>query len=584
MKAFVKMSKKSISVFMAVVMIMTAWVCAVPVFAADECTHSDSDAEKVTVSATCTQKGYELTTCKICGKVKETKELEALGHEYGEPEFKPATCTEYAGKLYTCIKCDEKEAGHSYFDRDYTKKPLGHDMTDWYYVQNANSSYTKRQNCLREECDYVVDDANKDTNEVYEYYKVTYKNPYSTDITNATQIKTISNGAVVSNGVYSNKEIGVEYVIKGTKAQTPSSNYSKAYKAPTEAAGKYAHTGWTVVTPSASLDNVTTNMVAEAQFEKRDAYYTVQFYNYTGAYLEGTRTILHGHSVEAPKAVPTHPDTLAKEYTFDHYQVKGTEIVADLNHIYNNVEFEAVFTATDRQYKIVYHDAAGNKIDGVNDIVKIGDMVTNGFITKPEKASDDKYSYKFDCWQYANGSSVNLNRFNLNNENNVTTEELEDGTVEKNIVNVYPKFTKVRAYRTLILDIQDEYSFVATDSVVKIYDENNLFVTSAVVGEENLKIENLAVGTYRIVVTHVNKDEVLEKTIYLEKFVPENEDDVDNGQTVQMVFTFNENPGVFECTCFCHVPVLGRLFAWYVKLFNRITGSKTPCCADCKYL
>ncbi len=76
----------------------------------------------VTKEPTCTEKGEESRTCSRCGE-KETREIDALGHDYVAVVTAP-TCTEKGFTTYTCSRC-----GDSYV-ADYVDA-LGHDFGEW---------------------------------------------------------------------------------------------------------------------------------------------------------------------------------------------------------------------------------------------------------------------------------------------------------------------------------------------------------------------------------------------------------------------------------------------------------------------
>ena len=62
----------------------------------------------VVKEATCTEKGVEHRLCSICG-AEETREIEALGHEFSEyfTVDKAPTVTEEGSKSRHCVRCDE---------------------------------------------------------------------------------------------------------------------------------------------------------------------------------------------------------------------------------------------------------------------------------------------------------------------------------------------------------------------------------------------------------------------------------------------------------------------------------------------
>lgn len=72
--------------------------------------HTPTIVQENVINATCDEKGSydEVTYCEICEKElsRESKELEALGHNY-ESEVKEPTCTEQGYTTYTCTRCED---------------------------------------------------------------------------------------------------------------------------------------------------------------------------------------------------------------------------------------------------------------------------------------------------------------------------------------------------------------------------------------------------------------------------------------------------------------------------------------------
>ena len=71
------------------------------------------------VPPTCTEKGYTLHKCSICGDEYKDIETNALGHKYTSSVTKKASCTEDGTMTYTCDCGDSytetiKAAGHKY--------------------------------------------------------------------------------------------------------------------------------------------------------------------------------------------------------------------------------------------------------------------------------------------------------------------------------------------------------------------------------------------------------------------------------------------------------------------------------------
>ena len=97
----------------------------------------------VTVPAECESAGEEIRTCGRCGNV-ETRETEPLGHDY-EAEIVEPACTENGYTLYSCGLC-----GHTY--KDNATEPLGHDYEVTETEGTVDSPSVKHYKCRR--CGY----------------------------------------------------------------------------------------------------------------------------------------------------------------------------------------------------------------------------------------------------------------------------------------------------------------------------------------------------------------------------------------------------------------------------------------------
>lgn len=90
------------------------------------CSHKYSTK---TIAPTCTEKGYTLHTCSLCGNSYKDNYTDTKGHSYGSwTVTKAATCTESGVKTRTCSRCGNKETqvipatGHSYGSWTTTKE------------------------------------------------------------------------------------------------------------------------------------------------------------------------------------------------------------------------------------------------------------------------------------------------------------------------------------------------------------------------------------------------------------------------------------------------------------------------------
>ena len=80
-------------------------------------------ADPVWVEATCTEPGYNKHTCTICGEFYGTDYTQPLGHSYEQTQV-AASCTAQGYTLHSCKAC-----GHSYCD-NFTEK-TAHDYGNW---------------------------------------------------------------------------------------------------------------------------------------------------------------------------------------------------------------------------------------------------------------------------------------------------------------------------------------------------------------------------------------------------------------------------------------------------------------------
>ena len=104
--------------------------------------HSYGEWETV-ASAGCESAGEEVRTCARCDDV-ETRKTEPLGHDYEAEVVEPA-CTEGGYTLYSCGLC-----GHTY--KDNATEPLGHDYEVTETEGTVDSPSVKHYKCRR--CGY----------------------------------------------------------------------------------------------------------------------------------------------------------------------------------------------------------------------------------------------------------------------------------------------------------------------------------------------------------------------------------------------------------------------------------------------
>lgn len=94
------------------------------------CTHKHMGEWEVSKAATCTEKGVEIRQCNDC-KGKETRDIDATGHNFGEWEVsKAATCNEAGEESRKCNSCDAVETREI--------EATGHSYGEWQVVNAAN--------------------------------------------------------------------------------------------------------------------------------------------------------------------------------------------------------------------------------------------------------------------------------------------------------------------------------------------------------------------------------------------------------------------------------------------------------------
>ena len=116
--------------------------------------------------ATCTQQGYTLYTCTLCGETKKDDYIKALGHNYKEQPI-AATCTTKGYTRYTCLTCgDQYEVT--------TSAELGHKFVE--IVVPANCTHKGYTTHFCTTCGYEYSDKYEDeTGHVYEDETRLYK-------------------------------------------------------------------------------------------------------------------------------------------------------------------------------------------------------------------------------------------------------------------------------------------------------------------------------------------------------------------------------------------------------------------------
>ena len=101
------------------------------------------DYEKIKVPNTCTEKGYTVNVCKICGKVKETNTVKAAGHKWSEWKVvTTANCAHAGLKTHYCTVCGK-------YATATIAKTTDHKWSDWKTTGFSfkNKTSTQKRTC-----------------------------------------------------------------------------------------------------------------------------------------------------------------------------------------------------------------------------------------------------------------------------------------------------------------------------------------------------------------------------------------------------------------------------------------------------
>ena len=153
------MKRKIFAAFLSLMMVISmlptsAFATEVDVPA--DCQHANAHWETVK-EATCTELGKEVKHCHDCEKDLEEREIPALGHDLQPTgEFVDPTCTEGAGEVYACSRCDYTET--KVIEGDAAIPALGHDMKETVVPATCKEGGYTLHECQREGCDYSFKD------------------------------------------------------------------------------------------------------------------------------------------------------------------------------------------------------------------------------------------------------------------------------------------------------------------------------------------------------------------------------------------------------------------------------------------
>lgn len=540
-----KTGKKFLSVFLAMLIVITSSFVAVPSFAAVDVVEHDEHFFEFSAKhePTCTKDGYELWVCTVsgCTASQERNIKPAYGHTYKPYEKEPG-CTEpgIVGK-----KCDVCGT----LDKDsvtYTD-PVGHMMSSMRYeAQEDGTYYYYMSNCGRDGCGYTEYETYEDGEKV-KYYTVEFRNEWvakdhfvAEDGTVLAYSDDETERYTTDSKVYYVKENGSAGVYDG---DTPQRDKTEAY-------GEYEFLGWKTEKSdekyrfNTDLDTftVTENTVFTAEFKGIEKYYDVDFYDgYKNISKEdepedfgvvALQHVKHGETIKynpAENLTPknTQDKSMHYYYVFNGWDLKyvpGEEkpLVESGNgyygdavktvKIYSDHTVRPLWDAIPKQYKVIYHDFYGDIIrteDGEDGVI-FGYAETPSFIPSVEDMmipqNDPAYYYEFGMgpfrayqWRdtYEEGGNLkDVYALTVPDgvlEYNEEFDRLNPGwnDIDKGIIHLYPNIVKKAQYYNIYIEVMDiDGQSPAYDAVVQVTypvpeGQATTLVTAPVIADEN---------------------------------------------------------------------------------------------------
>ena len=407
--------------------------------------------EKVTKEPTCTETGVRSKTCRYCGEVVKTEDIDALGHVAGEYRvITDPKCDSTGSKILTCGRCstDERkvdigepikdadgkitgfdgkaveipELGHAWkidgevYSKEEVDKETGETITVWYqnYVCKNDSKHTKEEKL-------------KD-----------YQPPVA-----ATVTFDFNGGSYVVPAVGNPNEFGyVPEMLKGTQTISTfvgesiiASDVETAIKQDT-ATYKYTFSHWATKNADGTYTAVKFPIEVKgdatyyAIYAEKHVNYTITYYKEDGTTEFKKTGYLHNGEEVTLAGGPAKAETNLVKYEFAGWQLTtGDTVYTDKVTINGaNINLKATYKEISKQYAVTYAYSSSNQIHTyLVDAGTAAPDVTKDFYI--EKAYDAKYHYTFKEWnRAAQLASVESNIYTTPNFDSAQhTYDHEDG-------------------------------------------------------------------------------------------------------------------------------------------------------------
>lgn len=567
------------------------------------------DLVQTVVAPTCTERGYTIFSCKGCGMVYRDLFVPALEHEYDDGVYEAATCTTPGRVKYTCHRTDEhgNECGHYYYVEYEDEPALGHDLSDWSFVEHpsVNDAYAKWCYCQRTGCTYSIYESgagedHQAADGVNIYYQVNYFNEWVTDTYDVLTQNKLYSGLDISYTklakTYKTEKLATVYVLKNCGAVY---NGATPVREKDVNWGDYTFEGWTLkagrlpaalvetdentgaVTNDfltdgdgkaiiADLSSITKNVDVYAFFRCKEVYYGVTFVNANGRPITIREHILHGHSAEYPTdfGTPTTPENVYYKYEF-----KGWSY--DWAHVYDNVSVFAEYNAIQKRYTLMYYDWDGTFLG--SESIAYGEAAQHVPVVK-EREEDSTYIYSFlNKWTLENGTEVDLTNF----------ASVSDDTPEGTEIRIFAKHSQRMKLYHVSLTVFDPYSQLLAGGTVQVSDSRGQLVAKVTTDDNGVASFSVNFSTvYTVKITRGNY--AIEGTMTLDPQNPgtillrERVGNVDKeyyGTVTLIDYTNDPDIPAESCSCICH-SFLGGFWITLMNLLYRLFGTKHVCCYD----
>ncbi len=358
--------------------------------------------EKVTLEPTCTEQGVRSKTCRYCGEVVKTEDIDALGHVAGEYRvITEPTCYSTGSKILTCKVCGV-DIGEPVKDKEGEFSGDAVTIPALVHAWVAEGEPYKGDK-LDEEGDVVYDETGAAVQVWYQDYKCSNAGCTETKSEETEYEEKISavikfvNGDGEANTQTVNKYVGES--VNGVDVTAPTKDADKTYT--------YTFSHWATKNDDGTYTEakfpieVKGDATYYAIFAEKYINYTITYYAEDGQTEIGKTGYLHnGEEVTLDKG-PAKAETTYKTYEFAGWALttNATKVYAETIKIDGaNINLKATYTAKDRYYAVTYAYDTENILETF--LVKAGTPARDCFET-PTKAYDSVNHYTFKAWDKA---------------------------------------------------------------------------------------------------------------------------------------------------------------------------------------